>query len=211
MNSLDRKLATTLKAALRKSRDASTVGRLSNEFRQNLERVINDDLRSAIETLFSKIARQTNGTTQPEAAEALRLLRTLLERGFRETPSVAFLVWLDLFSGLKLDEVLSATPNTVCFGKWLKKSKVPAQEIQRQLAERLDQIYTTIGADSLLEHAKPEMSLLLVRKFLSRESRPEYTRNLFQNRLPVLKLADVREATRTAVSAADEDIAHENC
>ncbi len=174
VNSLDRKLATTLKAALKKNESASTDQKLSSEFKRILERVVNEDLRRTLETVFSKIARHTNEAIQPEVTEALRLLRTFLELGLRETPSVTFLAWLDLFSGLTLDEVLSVTPNTVCFGKWLKKSKASTQEIQRQLAERPDQTYATIGADWLLEHAKPEMSLLLVRKFLACQSRPEY-------------------------------------
>jgi hypothetical protein len=173
VNSLDRKLATDLKAALKKSK-AGSGEKLSNEFHKTLERVVNEDLRRTLETLFSKVVSQANETTQPEVTEALRLLRTLLERGFRETPSVAFLTWLDLFSGLRLDEVLSVAPNTICFSRWLKKAKVPAQEIQRQLAEQSDRAYATTGADWLLEHSKPEMSLPVVERFFSRQPRPEY-------------------------------------
>lgn len=173
MNSLDRKLATALKAALKKNKDGSGE-KLSSEFHKTIERVVNEDLRRTLETLFSKVVCQTNETSQPEVTEALRLLRTLLERGFRETPSVAFLTWLDLFSGLRLEEVLSVTPNTICFGRWLKKAKVSAQEIQRQLAEQSDKAYATIGADWLLEHSKPEMSLPVVERLLSRQPRPEY-------------------------------------
>jgi hypothetical protein len=173
VNSLDRKLATALKAALKKNKDGLGE-KLSSEFHKPLELVVNEDLRRTLETLFSKVVCQTNETIKPELTEALRLLRTLLERGFRETPSVAFLTWLDLFSGLRLEEVLSVTPNTICLGRWLKKAKVSAQEIQRQLAEQSDRAYTTIGADWLLEHSKPEMSLPVVERFLSRQPRPEY-------------------------------------
>ena len=132
---------------------------MSKEFHRILESVVNEDLRRTFETLFSKVVCQTNETIQPEMAEALRLLRTLLEHGFKETPSVVFLIWLDSFSALTLDEVLSVAPNPICFSRWLKKSKVLTQEIQRQLAERPDQTYATIGADWLLEHSKPEASL----------------------------------------------------
>ena len=138
MNSLDRKLATALKEALKKNK-AGSGKEVSKEFHRILESVVNEDLRRTFETLFSKVVCQTNETIQPEMAEALRLLRTLLEHGFKETPSVVFLIWLDSFSALTLDEVLSVAPNPICFSRWLKKSKVLTQEIQRQLAERPDQ------------------------------------------------------------------------
>lgn len=173
VNSLDRKLATALKAALKKNK-AGSDEKLSNEFQKILERVVNADLRRTLETFFSKVVCQTNETAQPEVTEALRLLRTLLERGFKETPSVAFLTWLDLFSRLNVDEVLSVAPNTICFGRWLKKAKVSVQKIQAQLAERPDRAYATIGADWLLEHPKQEFSLSVVEEFLSRRPRPEY-------------------------------------
>jgi len=148
--------------------------KLSGEFKRILEQVVNEDLRRTLETTFSKIVRHTNEATQPEVTESLQSLRTFLERGFRKTPSVVYLAWLDLFSGLTLDEILSVTPNTVCFGKWLKKSKVSVQEIQRQLAARPDQAYTTIGADWLLEHPKPAIPFSVVGKFLARQPRPEF-------------------------------------
>jgi hypothetical protein len=173
VNSLDRKLASALKADLKQSK-AGSGEKLSNEFHKILGQVVNEDLRRTLETLFSKVACQTNETIQPEVTESLRQLRTLLEHGFRETPSIAFLVWLDSFSRLTVDEVLSVAPDTICFGKWLKKAKASAQEIRRQLAENPGQAYATIGADWLLEHPKPEFSWSVVERFLSRQLRPEY-------------------------------------
>jgi hypothetical protein len=81
VNSLDRKLATALKTALKRNK-AGSGENLSNEFHKTLEHVVNEDLRRTLETLFPKVGCQTNETIQPEVTEAVRLLRTLLERGF---------------------------------------------------------------------------------------------------------------------------------
>jgi len=173
VNPIDRKLATALKAALKKNKAGADEKRFAG-FHQALERVASEDLRRTFETLFSKIVCQTTETTALEAKEASQILRTLLERGFSETPSIAFLAWLDSFGGLTLDEILSITPNAICFSRWLKKTKASVQEIQRQLAEQPDRAYSTAGADWLLECPKIEMSFSVVEKFLSRQARPEY-------------------------------------
>jgi len=173
VNPLDRKLATALKAALKKNK-ADTGEKQSGDFHQALQRVTSEDLRRTLETLFSKVVCQTTETNALEAKEASRILRTVLARGFSETPSVAFLAWLDSFEGLTLHEILPVTPNAICLSRWLKKTKASAQEIQKQLAEQPDWAYSTAGADWLLERPKVEMSFPVVEKFLSRQARPEY-------------------------------------
>ena len=60
--------------------------------------------------------------------EALRLLRVLLDQGFKETPAVLFLAWLNLFNGLSAEQILPIAPTTICLGKWIKTAKASPQE-----------------------------------------------------------------------------------
>lgn len=174
VSSLDRKLATALKAAL-KNHQTGSGAHSHSEFHEILkERIASEDLRSTLQTLFSNVVFETDETAYPEVVEASRLMRILVERGFSETSAVAFLAWLDLFGGLSVDEVLDIAPNTVCFDRWLDGSKASAQEIRQHLAKHPDKAYATIGADWLLEDPKPEFSFSIVEKFLSRHRRPEY-------------------------------------
>ena len=174
MNSLDHKLAKIFKATLKKPKDSLKVENTSGEFRKILSQVVNTDLHETLKEVFSQVSRPTEQPADLEIKEALRLLRVLLDQGFKETPAVLFLAWLDALKNLSLEQILPIAPTAICLGKWIKTAKASSQEIERQLLDQPDQAYASVGADWLLEHAKPQVSLLVVAKLLTRQPRPEY-------------------------------------
>ena len=174
MNSLDRKLATVFKAALKKPKDDSRVEKVSKEFNKILKQIVSQDLLRSIERVFSEISCPPNEQRKLEAAEALGLLRGLLDRGFKKSAATVFSAWLDSFSGLKLEQILPIAPTATCFDKWIKAAKASAQEVEKNLLAQPNQTYATVGADWLLGHSKPEAALPLFELFLARQPRPEY-------------------------------------
>lgn len=168
MNSLDRKLATVFKAAI-KSRKSD-----SKKLQEILRNVVNQDLAKTIERTLSEISRPATEQQKPETTEATELLRYLLDRGFKETSAVIFIAWLDLLNGLRLERVLPIAPTALCLDKWIKATKSSAQEVELYLLVQPNQTYTTVGADWLLGRPKPGAALPLFDFFLARQPRPEY-------------------------------------
>ena len=73
-----------------------------------------------------------------------------------------------------LEQILTDTPDVISFSRWIKASKTPPKEIEKQLFAQPNQVYQTIGMDWLLIHSKPENLLPFLELLLARHPRPKF-------------------------------------
>ncbi len=72
-----------------------------------------------------------------------------------------------------LEQILAAATDLKNFSRWVKTSKIPPKEIERQLLAQSERIYSTVGLDWLVLNSKLENLEPLLELLLSKQSRPE--------------------------------------
>jgi hypothetical protein len=71
-----------------------------------------------------------------------------------------------------LEQILATATDLKNFSRWVKTSKIPPKEIERQLLAQPEKIYSTVGLDWLVFNSKSENLAPLLELLLSKQSRP---------------------------------------
>jgi hypothetical protein len=174
MNPLDRKLADVFRALTKRTHDSSDRQKVSKNFQEIRERIVDNALCERIDLLFTDFSRPVAERYKPVAKEALESIRALRDRGFSETAALLFSAWHDATDNMTVQEALHAAPTVSCFSTWAKTKKIAAEQLQKSALVRPDELYSTVGADWLLTCAKPCDLLPLLDLFLARRPRPNY-------------------------------------
>ena len=70
-----------------------------------------------------------------------------------------------------LEQILATATDLKNFSRWVKTSKIPPKEIERQLLAQPEKIYSTVGLDWLVLNSKSENLAPLLELLLSKQSR----------------------------------------
>ena len=184
---LDRKLTAVFKGALKAPLDAAKREKLGKDFGAVRGRIMDVPFGKVLDVLFDDFIRPPAQRQQRDAEGAFVVLREFQERAFVEAAALLFFTWREALAGAGLERVLPAVPDATCLEAWLKATKLPVSEVEKQLLADPRATYATAGADWVLGRAKPEHQFPLLELFLSRMARPTYLRLWDEALVAVLK------------------------
>gem|GEM_PF-3496676 len=176
MNSLDRKLTSVFKILLKGPLDDSKKRKIEKEFRNVRTGIIDEDFGKKIDFLFDEFSRPPIQRQKLVFDEAVEFLQALRDRGLLESATLIFNIWRDIFQDLSLQQMLNVAPNSASLKIWIKAKKIPARDVEGQLLANPTEIYSTVGADWLLAHSKPEKLLPLFDLLVDRQQRKKHLR-----------------------------------
>jgi len=187
MNPLDRKLTTVFKTLTNRSSLDTKPQNALKDFRELRSRVVDSDLLQTLDGLVANFSAAPTEQTKPAAPEAFKVIMELRQRGYVEAPALLFLHWRDVMMVQKLEDVLPIAPDAASLEIWRKASRVPAKELEIGFLVDPATAYTTVAADWLLLHAKPEQVQPVLELFLERKERPKALLPWAEALVPALK------------------------
>lgn len=174
MNTLDKKLAATIKRMQKREISEAKRANQPSDLRLMRERIREIGLDGRAETLLAGVLSTTEGRPNPSTDDTLFVVRALRERGLIEVAAALFERWKQLYREFRVEDIKREAPDAKSLEAWRKEAGVRVEGMAQKLLSDLPATYETAGADWLLLRGNPERSLPMLRFYLERHARPKH-------------------------------------